>query len=255
MNSEELRGILDDKYLKYNNINFIETDPICVPHLFSKKENIEISGFLTATIAWGKRIIIIKNAQKLMELMGNDPHEYLLNSEESDWIHLSDFCHRTFLGVDLVYFIKALAMIYRDMGGLEAVFTNAYRKSGNIELALVHFREVFFSGEHPGRTNKHIANITNGASAKRLNMFLRWMVRKDKAGVDFGIWDGISPADLFIPLDVHTGNVGRGLGLLHRKQNDWKAVFELTSALKVFDRNDPVKYDFALFGMGVFEGK
>jgi len=254
VNTEELKLILNDKYLKYNTLSFIDTDPISVPHAFSKKANIEISAFFTSAIAWGRRTNIIANANKLMRLFENDPYEYVLNSTENDWNHLNNFCHRTFLFPDLKYFIRALRMIYLEQGGLEKVFSEAYGKRERIEDALLHFRSLFFSLNYPARTGKHIADIGKGASAKRLNMFLRWMVRRDKSGVDFGLWTKISPADLYVPLDVHTGNVARAFGLLRRKQNDWKAVVELTNSLKKFDAKDPVKYDFALFGMGVFEG-
>lgn len=253
MNYLEIKSLLNEKYHRYNSRTFIETDPVCIPHRFSQKENIEISGFLTATIAWGQRGTIIRNSGKLIQLMENNPYEFIMNTVEKDWSRLNGFCHRTFSEVDLKYFLKALAFFYRELGGLERFFTEAYQRTGSIEGALKDFHKVFFSLEHPQRSRKHIADIGKGASAKRLNMFLRWMVRRDRNGVDFGIWNKISPAQLYIPLDTHSGNVARALGLLIRKQNDWKAVIELTRNLQQFDKDDPVKYDFALFGMGVFE--
>jgi uncharacterized protein (TIGR02757 family) len=247
----ELKDFLDEKYDLYNRPNFIESDPISIPHSFSKKEDIEIIAFLAATIAWGQRVTIINNARKLADIMGNNPHEFVLNADKKDLNKLIDFKHRTFNGIDAVFFIQSLQNIYRNHNGLEAAFC-ANAKSG--KEAIINFRETFFSIDHPKRTGKHVSNPASGSSAKRLNMFLRWMVRNDKRGVDFGIWTQLSPALLSCPLDVHTGNVGRKLGLIKRTQNDWKAVDELDSGLRKLDPEDPVKYDFALFGLGVFEG-
>ena len=252
---KEIKELLEEKYLQYNNSTFIETDPICIPHRFSIKENIEISAFLTATIAWGNRRSIIKNAHTLMALLDNDPYAYLVGANERDFQVLKTYCHRTFCGIDAIYFIKSLSNIYRHHGGLETIFSEEFKLKKDIKACLIRFREIFFELEYPERTRKHVSDVERGASAKRLNMFLRWMVRKDEKGVDFGLWSGISASALYIPLDVHTGNVARELGLLKRKQNDWKSVDELTSVLRSFDASDPVKYDFALFGMGVFERK
>ena len=248
----DLKDFLDEKVLKYNQPFFIETDPIQIPKNFSGKENIEIAAFLTATIAWGNRQSIIKNAIKLMSLMDNQPHDFVLHASISDFKKLDHFVHRTFNGSDCVYFIRALKNIYQNYNGLQSVFEEGFRKDHTVKAALIGFYNLFFEigGE---RSRKHISNVAKGASAKRLNMFLRWMVRNDKNNVDFGLWNGIHQSALMLPLDVHTGNVARKLGLLQRKSNDWKAVEEVTQSLREFDRADPVKYDFALFGLGAFE--
>lgn len=252
MDFQNLKEFLDEKVEEFNRPNFIETDPIQVPKQFSEKENIEISGFLTATISWGNRPAIIKNATRLMALLDNQPHDFILNSSDIEIERLKKFVHRTFNGNDCIYFIHSLRNIYKYHGGIQAVFESGFRYNNNIQSALAHFYKIFFEIEGE-RTRKHISNVEKGASAKRLNMYLRWLVRKDKTGVDFGLWDGIPTSELMLPLDVHTGNVGRKLGLLTRKSNDWKAVSEITTALRKFDASDPVKYDFALFGLGVFE--
>jgi len=253
MNDNEIRDFLEEKYLKYNTEEFIETDPIQIPKQFSEKENIEISGFMAATIAWGQRKTIINNSMKLIKFMDNNPIDFLLNAGENDLRHFKDFKHRTFNGEDCIFFIRSLQNIYKHLGGLEKVVTSSYSKHGNIKDTLIDFRKVFFSIDHPEKSNRHFSNVEKKSAAKRLNMFFRWMVRNDDKGVDFGIWKDINPADLYIPLDVHSGNVSRKLGLLKRKQNDWKAVEELTQKLREFDIDDPIKYDFALFGLGAFE--
>lgn len=249
----EVKEILDEKVLKYNNPDFIETDPIQIPRQFHQKENIEIAGFLAASIAWGQRTTIIKNAFRLIEMMENDPYYFLLDTNEQEWMHLLDFKHRTFNGTDCIFFIRSLKNIYENHGGLEAVFTKGYNKDQSITSALTYFRSVFFDVEFANRSQKHIANVLKGSSAKRLNMFLRWMVRDDNRGVDFGLWHNIPMSDLMLPLDVHTGRVARSLGLLKRKQDDWKSVTEVSENLRLFDTKDPIKYDFALFGIGAFE--
>lgn len=251
----DVKGLLDEKYFRFNNQNFIETDPIYIPHQYSKKEDIEIAAFLIATIAWGQRLSIIKNGNKLMRLMGNTPHEYILNFTKKDAKQFNQFVHRTFNSTDCVFFLLSLKNIYLKHGGLEQAFTSGFSdKEKNIKEAIVNFRKIFLRTPHEKRSEKHISNPIEKSSAKRLCMFLRWMVRKDSLGVDFGIWDDIKTAQLCLPLDVHTGNVSRKLGLLKRNQNDWQAVEEITSVLKTFDEQDPVKYDFALFGLGAFEG-
>lgn len=250
---ENLKVFLDEKAQLFNRPGFIETDPIQIPTLFSAKENIEIAGFLAATIAWGQRPTIIRNAHKLITLMQNNPIEFLLNSDEADWNAFLNFKHRTLNGADCIYFLKSIKNIYLNHSGLEQVFTEGYRQDDSIYSALIHFRKVFFELEHDRRTEKHVSDVEKGAAAKRLNMFLRWMVRNDGAGVDFGLWKQIPPSALMLPLDIHTGNVARKLGLLTRKQSDWRAVEEVTARLREFDPTDPVKYDFALFGLGVFE--
>ena len=248
----EIKELLDQKYLEFNKEEFIKTDPIQIPKMFSDSENIEIAGFMTATIAWGNRKMIINNSTKLLNLMDNSPVDFVLNHTENDLKSLSVFKHRTFNGEDCVFFIKSLKNIYKNHGGLKIVFETLFNKHKNIKDTIIDFRKIFFEIEYPHRTTKHIANVANKSAAKRINMFLRWMVRTDNNGVDFGIWN-IPTSALMMPLDVHSGNVSRKLGLLLRKQNDWQAVEELTNNLKQFDENDPVKYDFALFGMGVFD--
>ncbi|MDX9883829.1 MAG: TIGR02757 family protein [Prolixibacteraceae bacterium] len=250
---EELYQLLEEKVKQYNRPEFIESDPVQVPRRFSKKENIEIAGFLAATIAWGQRPTIIKNALGLMSAMDHDPFLFITTTTETDWLHLAGFKHRTFNSTDLLFFLKSLQNMYKNHGGLEQVFTEGYQSDQTVFSALTHFRRIFFEVDSPQRTQKHISDVSKSSSAKRLNMFLRWMVRHDHAGVDFGMWKDIPPSALMLPLDVHTGNISRGLGLLQRRQNDWKAVVEVTSRLAEFDPTDPVKYDFALFGMGVFE--
>ena len=250
MTDSELKSLLEERVLLYNNMSFIETDPIQIPKKFEQKENIEIAGFMAATIAWGQRPTIIRNALRLVTLMENNPHEFLLNTKEHEWLRFEQFKHRTFNGIDCICFLRSLKNIYANHNGLEAVFSKGYKKEKSITSSLRYFREVFFEVAHERRSEKHVPNIDNGAAAKRLNMFLRWMVRKDKSGVDFGLWKEIPMSALKIPLDVHTATQARLLGLLKRNQNDWKAVEELTSKLHTFDPNDPVKYDFALFGAG-----
>lgn len=246
--------LLDAKATYYNKHWFIEEDPLSIPHLFTAKEDREIAGFLAATIAWGQRPVIIRNAKLLMQWMDYQPYDYIRNAGAEDISCFMNFKHRTFNGIDCVYFIKALQNIYTNLGGLEEVFTNHWEEfNGDAALAISAFRNTFFSFADPGRSAKHVSNPIKGSSAKRLNMYLRWMVRKDEHAVDFGIWKGISPSQLSCPLDVHTGNVARRLGILKRRSNDWKAVAELTTFLKSLDPVDPVKYDFALFGLGMYE--
>ncbi|WP_396149743.1 TIGR02757 family protein [Flavobacterium sp.] len=253
MNHLELKEFLDEKVLLYNHPKFIESDPIQIPHLYTLKEDIEIAGFLTATISWGNRKMIINNSQKLMAKLGNSPYDFVMNHNENDLEKVSDFVHRTFNGNDCIAFIKALKNIYQYHNGLESVFSKDI-KINTVQQNISNFKTVFFEIHHDYRTQKHISDPMNNSAAKRINMFLRWMVRNDNSGVDLGIWNSISPAQLSCPLDVHSGNVARKLGLLTRKQNDAKALFELDSNLQKLDKNDPVKYDFALFGLGVFEG-
>ncbi|WP_418510117.1 TIGR02757 family protein [Corallibacter sp.] len=246
----EIKDFLDTKVIEYNNPKFIESDPIQIPHQFSIKEDIEVSSFLVATIAWGNRKMIIKNGQRMMELMGNAPYDFIMNHQEKDLDNLTRFVHRTFNDVDFKYFIKSLKNIYTNHNGLEAIFIT---KDNTLQNTISEFKDIFFELEHPLRTQKHISNPLKGSAAKRINMWLRWLCRKDSAGVDFGIWQQIKPSQLSCPLDVHSGNVARKLGLLTRKQNDAKALLELDTNLRILDPNDPVKYDFALFGLGVFE--
>lgn len=252
MKKSELKEFLDEKVILYNNPKFIESDPIQIPHLFSKKEDIEISGFLTAIISWGNRTMIIRNAHKMMELLDNSPHDFILNHQEKDLKSLEGFVHRTFNYIDFQQFIKSLQHIYLRHGGLETALA-IQDQTKTYQTAIHNFKTVFFEVQHQQRTQKHISDPLKNSAAKRINMFLRWMVRNDKAGVDFGVWPTHNPSHLSCPLDVHSGNVARKLKLLPRKQNDWKAVAELDKNLRSLDASDPVKYDFALFGLGVFE--
>ena len=249
----ELKEFLDEKASLYNSPAFIDTDPIQVPHLFSIPEDIEIAGFLTATIAWGQKTTIISNAKKLVTSMQGGPYSFLLNARESDFERYLSFVHRTFNGIDCIYFMKALQRVYQHHGGLKGVFYSGFSETEEMKDTLIRFRDLFFQGTDPGRTSKHVADVGRNASGKRLNMFLRWMVRRDRRGVDFGIWDTIPMSALYIPLDVHTGTVSRKLGMLSRKQDDWRSVAELTEILRRLDPVDPIRYDFALFGLGAME--
>lgn len=244
----DIKDFLEEAYLKYNNKLFIENDPICIPHLFTKKEDIEIAGLLAATLAWGNRKSIINNATKLMQWMDYQPHDFILQHSKNDLKPFTSFVHRTFNGIDCLFFIASLKNIYKNHNGLEASFKG---NGKDVEENIVNFRKLFLQSPHLVRSEKHLSNPEQKSSSKRLCMYLRWMVRQDKMGVDFGIWKSIKPHQLCLPLDVHTGNVSRTLGLLHRKQNDWQAVSEITQTLKQFDANDPIKYDFSLFGIGV----
>lgn len=253
LRQNQLKEFLDEKVEKYNSLSFIETDPISIPHQFKKKEDREVAGFLAATIAWGQRKSIIANGNKLIQLMDFAPYDFVMNAKAKDYKAFESFKHRTFNGTDCIFFLKSLKNIYKKHNGIEAVFSKNFNTNRSIKEAIINFRSVFLEIEHPSRTTKHISNPAVNSAAKRINMYLRWMVRKDKKGVDFGIWKSIPASALYIPLDVHSGNVARKLGLLQRKQNDWKAVDELTEKLKSFDSHDPIKYDFALFGLGAFE--
>jgi uncharacterized protein (TIGR02757 family) len=249
----ELHEFLEEKVLQYNTPDFIELDPVQIPHLYSAKEDIEISGFLTATISWGNRTTILKSAKRMMELMENSPYDFIMNHKDRDLKKIEGFVHRTFNSTDLLTFINALRYLYQSRNGLEGVF-NQYKTADSVQPAIHHLKREFFKVPHLQRTQKHLPDPFNGSAAKRINMYLRWMVRKDDSGVDFGIWENISPSILSCPMDVHSGNVARKLGLLSRKQNDSKAVSELDGNLRKLDPDDPVKYDFALFGLGIYEG-
>lgn len=253
MEPSELKSFLDEKVIQYNNLEFIESDPVQIPHLFSLKEDMEIAGFLSATIAWGNRKMIIKNSHKMMDLMGNAPYDFVMCHKEEDLRLLEPFVHRTFNGHDLIFFIKSLKNIYQNHNGLESVYSKN-QQLDTMQKSISEFKKIFFEIPHQYRTQKHVSDPMNNSAAKRINMFLRWMVRQDNKGVDLGIWKSISPASLSCPLDVHSGNVARKLGLLSRKQNDGKALAELDASLRQLDSNDPAKYDFALFGLGIFEG-
>ena len=249
---KELREFLDEKVLQYNTPDFIELDPVQIPHLYSLKEDIEISGFLSANISWGNRTSIIKSGKRIMELMGNSPYDFIMNHKDEHLQKIDGFVHRTFNSIDLVTFIEALKYLYKNLNGLEGIF-NKYKTSDSIQPAIHQLKKEFFTIPHLERTRKHLPDPLTGSAAKKINMYLRWMIRRDNAGVDFGLWKNISPSILSCPLDVHSGNVARKLGLLNRKQNDAAAVQELDIILRQLDYKDPVKYDFALFGLGVFE--
>ena len=242
---------MDFKANQYNDPSFIDTDPICIPHRYHSREDIEISGLLASVIAWGNRKAIISSGNKLMGLMGGAPFDFIMSHKARDLERLSGFVHRTFNGQDLTLFIKGLKKIYLQ-GCMENLFASA-TSDESLRPAIRNFRQAILATAHEKRSEKHLPDVDKGSAAKRMNMFLRWMVRKDSKGVDFGIWQNISPAVLSCPLDVHSGRVARKLGLLTRKQNDAMAVSELDTFLRKLDPNDPVKYDFALFGLGVFE--
>lgn len=252
---DELKEFLDAKVGEYNQPGFIEHDPVCIPHLFSKQQDIEISGFWAAVLAWGQRKTIIRKCRELFELMDWAPHDFMLHHQENDLKPFLAFKHRTFNATDTLYFIEFLSWYYQRHASLQDAFARHLQPADvHVGPALAGFHELFFSlPDAPGRTRKHVATPARKAACKRLLMFLRWMVRKDDCGVDFGIWERISPSQLICPCDVHVDRVARSLGLISRKQTDWLTALELTQNLRQFDPADPVKYDFALFGMGVEE--
>ncbi|MDO4880117.1 MAG: TIGR02757 family protein [Capnocytophaga sp.] len=248
----EMKDFLNEKVEQYNRPEFIETDPIQIPKSFSSLEDMEISGFLSAVIAWGQRKSIIKNAQKIMLFMDNSPYDFIKNHSQTDLEKITGSIHRTFNSEDLVVFIKALQRIYNIYGSIEnAVFQSI--TDNNLQNGISNFKKIFFAETLVSRSYKHLPDPQKGSCAKRINMFFRWMVRSDNKGVDLGIWKKIKPSQLSCPLDVHSGNVARALGLISRKQNDATALAELDKNLRLLDASDPVKYDFALFGLGIFE--
>jgi len=264
-----LKDFLDAKVLQYNQSGFITNDPVCIPHLFSKKQDIEIMGFWAATLAWGQRVTIINKCRELIALMDGAPYDFIINHQEPDLKKLLNFKHRTFNDIDTLYFISFFRYHYERNESLESAFVppivilsdsegsiNRHAKPdvNTVEIALNNFRSYFFSlPDYPYRTKKHVSSPSQKSTCKRLNMFLRWMVRKDDCGVDFGIWNHIKPADLIMPCDLHVDRVARKLSLITRKQTDWQTAIELTDRLREFDPLDPVKYDFALFGLGIEE--
>jgi uncharacterized protein (TIGR02757 family) len=251
MKEKELQNFLNSKVDLYNQPSFIKDDPICIPHSFTKKQDIEIAGFFAAVFAWGNRITIINKSRELMQLMDNAPHDFCLNHSPEELKKIMAFKHRTFNATDLLYFIEFFKQHYSNYKSLETAFT---MQGSSAETMLTGFHHYFFSLEHiPERTKKHIATPERKSSCKRLNMFLRWMVRQDDKGVDFGIWKTISPSQLICPIDLHVARVAKRLNILKRKQTDWQAATELTEYLRTLDATDPVKYDFALFGLGVME--
>ncbi|MEM6963478.1 MAG: TIGR02757 family protein [Bacteroidota bacterium] len=253
--SQQLKSYLDSCVEKFNTPDFIDKDPISIPHQFSRLQDIEIMGFWVAMLAWGQRVTIINKANELIQLMDGAPHDFIINHQEKDRKPFLAFKHRTFQATDTLYFLEFFQNFYQKNNSLEVAFSqHLSSENENVENALKGFHEQFFAlPDAPHRTRKHVATPARKSSCKRLNMFLRWMVRQDDRGVDFGLWKKIRPAQLLMPLDVHVDRVARRLGLLERKQTDWRSVIELTDNLRAFDADDPVKYDFALFGVGVLE--
>lgn len=253
----ELKGFLDEKVALYNQPSFIALDPVSIPHFFSKQQDIEIAGFFAAILAWGQRVTIINKCKALFEMMDNAPYDFIMNHEESDLKPFLDFKHRTFNATDTLYFIDFFHRFYQTHQSLEEAFIvkNIGKEELYMESSLKQFHEHFFNHpDAPQRTKKHIATPARKSACKRINMFLRWMVRQDDEGVDFGIWKNISPSALICPCDVHVERVSRALGLIDRTKADWQTATELTTSLSLLDPHDPVKYDFALFGLGVMEG-
>ena len=246
-NLNDWRDFFETAHKRFNRPDFIPDDPVSIPHRYSRKEDIEIAGFLTAIISWGNRASILKNASNLMKLMDDVPADFIFHAKKKDLEKLDHFVHRTFQSTDLLAFVYALQQIYLHDGGLEQSFLHGETMMEKIS----NFKRIFFSFPHAGRTEKHLPDPLQGSAAKRINMFLRWMVRKDEQGVDFGIWKKISPADLICPLDVHSGRTARKFGLLLRRQDDWKSAMELTSNLRILDPADPVRFDFVLFGLSL----
>lgn len=253
MNSE-LKNLLEELYLRYDNPDFIEADPISIPHSFASQYDREVSGFLAATIAWGNRKAIVKSANRMMDYLDRVPYDFIVGASEQEMAPLRNYVHRTFNGEDLICFVEALRHICRTHGSLGKWFEEDWERTKDMRVVLADFRREFFYHPHPQRSEKHLSSITKGAACKRLNMYLRWMVREDKHGVDFGYWRRIPASALYLPLDLHSGNISRELGILTRKQNDWKAVEEVMTHLREADPADPVKYDYALFGVGINKG-
>ncbi len=255
MNKNELKSFLDEKYIQFNNFHFIEDDPVRIPHDYTKFEDIEISGLFASVLAWGNRKTIIKNSYNLLERMDNAPYSFIVDFDKSDLINFKGFKHRTFNEVDLASFCYGLKSIFKEYKSLGNYFHTQFEKNSSQAHVLSMFKSRFFNHTYAVRSKKHLPDPLKGSAAKRLCMYFRWMVRKDEFGVDLGIWNKfISPSLLHLPLDIHTSNVGRSLGLLKRKQNDWKAVDEITKKLQTLCPEDPIKYDFSLFGLGVNEG-
>lgn len=252
MDFNQLKEFLDEKVHLYNQSNFIDSDPIQIPHRYTLKEDQEIAGFLAANFAWGNRKMIIDKTTDFLDRMGNSPYDFAMNYSENEFEKIESFKHRTFNSIDAHFFLSSLKNIYKKHGGMEKAFLFSEKDEDTFH-AIEHFRTLFFEIPHEKRSEKHLSSPAKGSASKRLNMMLRWFVRNDKQGVDLGIWENAKTSQLVCPLDVHSGNIARKLGLLNRKQNDWKSAKELNEQLKKFDPNDPVKYDFALFGLGVFD--
>ena len=248
---EELRDLLESLHDRFNCEDFIEADPISVPHSFSGTEDREVAGLLAATIAWGNRKAIVKSAHRMMRYMDNAPYDFVVNASERELATLQSYVHRTFNGEDFKDFVLGMRHIITHWGSLGGYFESHYDKMRDMRSVLSAFRRDFHAAEHNAHSEKHLSSIDKGAACKRLCMYLRWMVRYDNRGVDFGLWRKIPMSALYIPLDIHTGRMGRELGLLRRKQSDWRAVEELTSSLRCFNADDPVRYDYSLFGVGI----
>ncbi|MBO7199112.1 MAG: TIGR02757 family protein [Alistipes sp.] len=251
MSSEEMRDLLERLHDRYNNESFIEADPISVPHSFTNTVDREIAGFLAATIAWGNRRAIVQSAHRMMRYMDNAPEDFVRNATEGDMEYLRTYVHRTFNGVDFQDFVRGLRHIITEWGSIGNYFESRYAEHGDLRPVFSDFRRDFFNVDHDAHCEKHLSSIDKGAACKRLCMYLRWFVRRDDRGVDFGLWRGIPMSALYMPLDIHTGRMGRNLGLLSRKQSDWKAVEELTASLRELSAEDPVRYDYSLFGLGI----
>lgn len=250
--SKKVVDLLNEKYLKFNRLDFIDSDPVCIPHRYSNKQDIEISGFFAAILAWGQRKTIINKSSELLEKMDNSPYDFVLNANSNELRKLETFVHRTFNFVDLMYFLEFFKTHYINHTSLESAFLIENNKEENLKMNLIQFKKYFFSlDDTPKRTQKHISSPLSNSACKRINMYLRWMVRNDNKGVDFGIWKNILPSQLIIPCDVHVENIARKLNLTTRPKADWKMAEEITNSLRILDPNDPTKYDFALFGMGI----
>ena len=246
-----MRDLLERLHDRYNNESFIEADPISVPHSFARPVDREIAGFLAATIAWGNRRAIVQSAHRMMRYMDNAPEDFVRNATESDMEYLRTYVHRTFNGVDFQDFVRGLRHIITEWGSVGNYFETRYEEHGDLRPVFSDFRRDFFTAQHDPHCEKHLSSIDKGAACKRLCMYLRWFVRHDNRGVDFGLWRRIPMSALYMPLDIHTGRMGRNLGLLSRKQSDWKAVEELTASLRELNADDPVRYDYSLFGLGI----
>lgn len=246
-----MRELLERLHDRYNNESFIEADPISVPHSFTRPVDREIAGFLAATIAWGNRRAIVQSAHRMMRYMDNAPEDFVRNATEADMEYLRTYVHRTFNGVDFQDFVRGLRHIITEWGSVGNYFETRYEEHGDLRPVFSDFRRDFFAAEHDAHCEKHLSSIDKGAACKRLCMYLRWFVRHDDRGVDFGMWKRIPMSALYMPLDIHTGRMGRNLGLLNRKQSDWKAVEELTASLRELHADDPVRYDYSLFGLGI----
>lgn len=251
LSREELRELLESLHDRYNQTSFIEPDPISVPHSFSERVDREIAGFMASTIAWGNRKAIVKSAHRMMQYMDNSPRDFVLEASDAELNYLRTYVHRTFNGEDFRDFVLCLRGIIRRWGSIGGFFESSYAEHGDMRRVLSDFRREFFATEHNPHCEKHLSSIDKGAACKRTNMYLRWMVRRDERGVDFGLWTGIPMSALYLPLDIHTGRIGRQMGLLGRKQNDWKAVEEITATLREMCPEDPTRYDYSLFGLGI----